>query len=191
MTAAEALEKLAVKGRAPKTGYARTQFLSGWGEVGDCDMRNIILKRDLNDPLIDPLNGCFVMRGELGDPYTGKTIEFERGFGTSNDVQIDHVVALSDAWQKGAQQLDETTRNNFANDPLNLLAVDGPANQEKSDADFATWLPPNKGYRCRYAARQIAVKLKYHLWITRAEKDAFARQLATCPGQVLPIERSR
>jgi hypothetical protein len=104
------------------------------------------------------------------------------------EVQIDHVVALSDAWQKGAQFMDVADRAQFANDPLNLLAVDGPANQQKSDGDAATWLPPNKTWRCRYVARQIAVKQEYKLWVTQPEYDAMRRVLATCPTQVLPIQ---
>lgn len=188
VNALASVERLAVKGRAPKTGYDRTQFLDDWGEVGGCDMRDLILRRDLKDTFIDPINGCRLIRGTLEDPYTGKIIHFQRGPGTSAKVQIDHVVALSDAWQKGAQQLSYETRNRFANDPLNLLAVDGPANQRKGAGDAATWLPPNKGYRCRYVARQIAVKLKYSLWITSAEKDAFIRLLQRCPDQVLPVE---
>lgn len=95
-------------------------------------------------------------------------------------MQIDHIVALSDAWQKGAQQIDEQTRRNFANDPLNLQAVDGPTNGQKSDGDAATWLPPNKAYRCTYVTRQFEVKLKYGLWMTQAEKNAIARELASC-----------
>jgi hypothetical protein len=97
------------------------------------------------------------------------------------------VVALSDAWQKGAQQLTVEQRYQLANDPLNLLAVDGQANNNKSDADAATWLPPNKNYRCQYIARQIAVKQKYTLWVTTAEHDAMLRVLQGCPDQVLPI----
>jgi hypothetical protein len=102
-------------------------------------------------------------------------------------VQIDHVVALSDAWQKGAQQLSAETRRAFANDSLNLLAVDGATNQGKGDGDAATWLPPNKPYRCSYAARQVAVKAKYGLWVTSPERDALGRILATCPSQRLPV----
>lgn len=186
--ALHALEKLEVKGRAPKTDYSRAKFLSDWGKIGDCDMRNIILKRDMTNVFVDPFDNCTVHNGTLDDPYTGKVLQFKRGQGTSQLVQIDHVVALSDAWQKGGQQLSELERSLFGNDPLNLLAVDGPANQNKSDGDAATWLPPNKAYRCRYVARQIAVKLKYHLWVTLAEKEAIKRQLGLCPGQVLPIE---
>ncbi|MFC7657082.1 HNH endonuclease family protein [Pseudonocardia benzenivorans] len=127
-----------------------------------------------------------MLTGSLHDPYTGKNISFVRGQGTSEAVQIDHVVALSDAWQKGAQQLDPATRTLLGNDPLNLLAVDGPTNQSKGDGDAATWLPPTKSYRCDYVARQVAVKQKYGLWVTAAERDAIAGVLAGCPGEPLP-----
>jgi hypothetical protein len=131
-------------------------------------------------------NGCLVLSGTLHDPYLGKTIAFVRGTNTSSAVQIDHVVPLSDAWQKGAQQWTTPRRTALANDLLNLLAVDGLSNQRKSDGDAATWLPPNKAYRCSYAARQIAVKAKYGLWVTGAERDALSRILAGCPAQALP-----
>jgi hypothetical protein len=179
------LEQLAVKGRSPKTGYTRDQFGGGWGETGMCDTRNVILHRDLVDVAVD--EECRVTRGTLHDPYTGKTIAFMRGEATSQAVQIDHVVALSNAWQTGAQFITPLEREQFANDPLELLAVDGEANQQKSDGDAATWLPPNKAFRCQYVARQISVKAKYQLWVTPAEKSAMQQVLATCPGQLLPI----
>ena len=178
------LAKLAVKGRAPKTGYTRTQFGQGWQTVGTCDTRNLILQRDLTDVTLD--EECHVQRGTLNDPYSGKIIQFTRGETTSDDVQIDHVVALSNAWQTGAQQLTQLEREAFANDPLELMAVDGDANQQKSDADAATWLPSNKAFRCSYVARQIAIKVKYRLWVTSAEKDAMLQVLASCPDQKLP-----
>lgn len=187
-SASRATSKLAtllVKGRAPKTGYDRAQFGNGWRRTGPCDTRQLILARDLKQTKIED---CKVLSGLLHDPYTDKTIDFARGPGTSTKVQIDHVVALSDAWQKGAQQLTFEKRENLANDPLELLAVDGPTNQQKSDGDAATWLPPNKSYRCRYVARQIAVKQKYSLWTTQAEHDAIASILSACPTQILPIQ---
>ena len=180
-----ALDALEVKGRAPKTGYARIQFGNGWANMGGCDTRNAILYRDLTDAQTD--EACKVTLGTLNDPYTGETIIFTRGPQTSQLVQIDHVVALSNAWQTGAQALDEQQRIALANDPLNLLAVDGAANQQKSDGDAATWLPSNKLFRCQYVARQIAVKQKYSLWVTPAEKDAMQRILRTCPSQQLPV----
>ena len=176
-TAIEALDKIEVKGRAPKTGYARAQFGDGWSRQGLCDTRNIILERDMADTIVD--DNCKVQSGKLSDPYTGEFILFHRGE-NSNAVQIDHVVALSDAWQKGAQQLSFIERVSLANDPLNLLAVDGPANQQKSDSDAASWLPSNKSFRCQYVARQIAVKQKYRLWVSVAEKSAMRGVLGAC-----------
>lgn len=185
--AAEALNKIDVKGRAPKTGYERTQFGDGWDMLQGCDMRNIILSRDLKNVQTDE-KGCKVVSGQLDDPYTGKQVAFLRGETTSDDVQIDHVIALSNAWQTGAQGLTAEQRQVFANDPLELLAVDGQTNQQKSDSDAATWLPPNKIFRCQYVARQIAVKAKYQLWVTSAEKHAMLEVLSTCPGQTLPVK---
>lgn len=182
--AGDALELLAVKGRAPKTGYTRSQFGAGWQTNGGCDTRNRILARDLTDVIYD-INSCIVTNGTLHDPYTGKIINFLRGPSTSSKVQIDHVVALSDAWQKGAQQLTPELRIQLANDGLNLLAVDGAANQNKSDGDAATWLPSYKPFRCAYVARQIAVKVKYSLWMTVAEKTATEKILESCPDQKL------
>jgi hypothetical protein len=198
-TALSVLAKLPVKGRAPKTGYNREQFGEAWSDdvnVPDghngCDTRNDILRRDLTHIVLKPnTNGCVVARGKLADPYTATLITFVRGVDTSAAVQIDHVVALSDAWQKGAQQLTPQRRADFANDPLNLLAVDGPANEQKGDGDAATWLPPNKSYRCAYVARQIAVKRKYRLWVTAAEKEAMQRVLSRCPGERVPTEGQR
>ena len=172
------LKNLDVKGRAPKTRYERSQFGDVWSSNLGCDTRNSILARDLTEIITD--NGCKIESGRLADPYTGLTIQFKRGTTTSDDVQIDHVIALSNAWQTGAQQLSYEQRVAFANDPLNLLAVDGPTNEQKSDGDAATWLPPNKAFRCQYVNRQISVKSKYRLWVTPAERDAMSRVLVSC-----------
>ena len=186
--ASTAVAKLVVKGRAPKTGYDRELFSDGWGKIGSCDARNFILARDLKNITWRSGETCIVESGVLNDPYTGKTINFLRGRSTSIKVQIDHVVAVSDAWQKGAQKWSYAKRFNFYNDPLNLLAVDGPTNGSKGDGDTATWLPPNKGYRCAYVARQVAVKLKYGVWVTSAEKNAMSSVLAKCPSTSLPTK---
>lgn len=186
-TALNALGALAIKDRVSKTGYSRDQFGHGWGDIMGCDVRNLVLKRDLTEIKFDT-DGCTVLSGKLSDPYSDKVINFTKGEGTSQLVQIDHVVALSDAWQKGAQDLTPQKRQEFANDSLNLLAVDGPLNQQKSDSDASEWLPPNKNYGCAYVARQIAVKLKYLLWITQTEFNTMTKVLKDCPQQVLPIE---
>jgi len=188
--ALDALKTLPIKGRAPKTGYSRSQFGAGRQDMGNCNMRNVILGRDLRNVVTVSDADCNVVTGVLHDPYTEKDISFVRGASTSDDVQIDHVVALSDAWQKGAQQLSSEQRIFLANDPLNLLAVEGQANNKKGDSDAASWLPPNKSYRCQYIARQIAVKQKYILWVTQAEHDAMNKVLSGCPDQVLPVVKN-
>ena len=183
-----ALQSLPIKGRAPKTGYERSLFGESWSDdvtVADgrngCDTRNDILRRDLTEVVFKPnSNGCAVLSGILNDPYTGTVVEFRRGYDTSAQVQIDHVVALSDAWQKGAQQWDEWTRRNFANDPRNLQATLGWVNQQKGDGDAATWLPPNVAYRCTFVSRIVEVKAAWGLWVTQAEHDAIAGVLAGC-----------
>lgn len=184
------LEQLAVKGRAPKTGYSRAQFGDAWSDDvsvaygrNGCDTRNDVLRQQLTDVVIKPgSNGCVVGSGVLNDPYTGNTVDFVRGPGSSELVQIDHVVALSDAWQKGAQQLDEATRRDFANDPVNLQATLGWVNKDKGDSDAASWLPPNAGYRCAYVTRIVDVKARYGFWVTQAEHDAIARVLVSDCG---------
>ena len=186
-SALAAVNDLTVKGRAPKTGYSRAQFGKSWVDTdhNSCDTRDDILKRDMSAEKFTAAQGgdCVVTSGTLADPYTGTTIKFTRGKST---VDIDHVVALSDAWQKGAAKWTKDKREQMANDPLNLLAVDYSSNRIKGDADAATWLPSNKGFRCAYVARQVAVKKKYGVWVTAAEKAAMVKVLNTCPGEALP-----
>jgi hypothetical protein len=178
------------KGRAAKTGYTRDQFGPAWADVdrNGCDTRNDILKRDLSEEVFkEKTKPCVVLSGTLIDPFSGETINFVRGVVTSNEVQIDHTVALSNAWQTGAFKLTADQRKAFANDPLNLLAVKGRLNSQKGDGDAATWLPPLKSFRCDYVSRQIAVKIKYKLWFTAPEKEAMIRILKMCPEKALPI----
>jgi hypothetical protein len=180
-----AAEALTVKGRAPKNNYDRGEFGSAWADTdsNSCDTRDDILKRDLDDVKFRD-GDCTVVSGVLDpDPYTGKDVPYVRG---RSKIDVDHMVALSDAWQKGAQQWDDSKRIALANDPLNLLAVDSGTNRGKGDGDTATWLPPNKAYRCTYVAAQVAVKTKYGLWVTSAEQAAMKRVLTTCPEQQLP-----
>ncbi|MGC4998062.1 HNH endonuclease family protein [Streptomyces sp. DT195] len=183
LTAADSLE---VKGRAPKTGYSRERFGSAWADTdsNSCDTRDDILKRDLKEVKFSG-GKCKVTFGVLEpDPYSGKTVTYRRG---RSLVDIDHVVALSDAWQKGAKYWDTSKRIALANDPLNLLAVDASTNRGKGDGDTASWVPPEKKYRCTYVAAQVAVKKKYDLWVTSAEKSAMKKILASCPAQKLPM----
>jgi len=174
-----ALNNLEVKGRAPKTGYARSQF-PHWSDPdrNGCDARNDTLKRDLTNITYKAgTRECKVIAGQLLDPFSGKVITFSA---TKVVIDIDHVVALSNAWQTGAAYFDKNKRSQIANDPLNLLAVDAKLNRKKGDGDAATWLPPNKTFRCEYVGLQIAVKAKYGLWVTTAEKTALEKVLQAC-----------
>ena len=181
--AVDVLERLEVKGRAPKTGYSREEFYKTWPAVEGCSLRQRIIKREFGETAV--LDECNVVAGEFDEPYTGEHLKFNSKEEISKGVQIDHVVALSDAWQKGAQYMSKETRYEMATDPLNLLAVDAKANQGKSDGDAATWLPKNKKFRCQYVARQVSVKRKYALWVTEAEKTAIREVLVTCPNQTV------
>ncbi|WP_082098890.1 GmrSD restriction endonuclease domain-containing protein [Demequina iriomotensis] len=183
-TAYNAALALTVKGRAAKTGYSREEFGAAWADVdhNGCDTRNDMLQLRLTDTVLD--GACTVLSGDLDDPYTGTLIRFERG--GASEVDIDHMVALSDAWQKGASRWPYAKRVALANDPLNLEPVDAGANRQKGDADAASWLPSHKAYRCEYVARQVAVKTKYGLWVTQAELEAMLLVLDTCPEQALP-----
>ncbi len=186
--ALDVLDTLPVKGRAPMTGYSRDLFGGDWSDVdgNGCDTRSDILRRDLVERIMS--SRCSVMSGVLyPDPFTGRPLTYVRG---RSVVDIDHVVALGNAWATGAQQLTPATRIALANDPLNLLAVSASANRQKQDGDAATWLPSNKAFRCAYVARQVAVKAKYRLWVTSAEKSAIQRVLAPCPLQRLPRDGS-
>ena len=173
------LNSLEVKGRAPKTGYSRAQF-PHWSDLdrNGCDARNDILKRDLTEVLFKAgTRDCKVLSGVLLDPFSNKVLTFTS---VKSAVDIDHVVALSNAWQTGAAYFDRNIRSQIANDPLNLLAVDAKLNRQKGDGDAATWLPPNKAFRCEYVSRQVSVKAKYSLWVTSPEKDAILRVLSNC-----------
>ncbi len=169
------------------TDYDRGQFGQAWLDTdrNGCDTRNDLLTRDLTRRVYDPsTRGCVVLSGVLRDPYTSKVIGFVRGDGTL--VDIDHLVALGNAWATGAFRWEIRERAALANDPVNLLAVDASANRQKGDGDAATWLPANKPYRCSYVARQISVKAKYGLWVTTPQKAAMRRVLSTCPDQKPP-----
>jgi hypothetical protein len=188
-TAVSVLAKLPVKAAGSMSGYSRDAFGPAWTDNNDdalghnsCDTRDDILKRDLT-AVTYKSGDCTVQTGTLHDPYTGKTIHFTRGVGTSTAVQIDHVVALGGAWTTGARNLTAQQRVDLANDGIELLASDGPTNEGKGDDDASEWLPPAKAFDCQYVADQIAVKAKYKLWVTSAEQAAMRKVLATCPSQ--------
>lgn len=182
-----ALEGLPIQPADHTAPYRRDAFGQRWSddvtvEFGHngCDTRNDILRRDLRDVIVKPnTHDCVALSGTLDDPYTGATIAFQRGQDTSPMIQIDHIVALANAWATGAQQWDDQTRRNFANDPRNLLAVDGPTNISKSAGDATQWLPPNEAFICDFTHAQINIKRTYGLWVTQAEHDALAHAIDT------------
>ena len=160
--------------------YRRSKFGPPWADVdhNHCDTRNDILRRDLRRLVLVAGSTCRVESGRLHDPYSNRFITYQRGPKTSSAVQIDHVVALADAWRTGASRWDSNRRLVYANDPDVLLAVDGPANEAKGDDDASQWLPARND--CRYVARQIAVKVKYTLWLTPSEHAAMTAVLDRC-----------
>ena len=184
-----ALATLPVKGRSPMTGYDRDAYGQPWldADRNGCDTRNDVLGDQLTSPVFKSGTGdCKVLAGVLADPYTGRQIPFDDADGDGSGIDIDHVVALGSTWATGASGWSAAELAAVANDPLNLLAVDAGANRSKGDGDAATWLPPRRGFRCAYVARQVAVKAKYDLWVTAPERDAIARVLQRCPGEPLP-----
>ena len=180
------LAGLPVKGWDRMTDFSRYRFGEPWSddvnvEFGHngCNTRDDILRRDLADLVVRP-GTCYAQSGVLIDPYTGESIAFVRGPQTSDAVQIDHLVSLSDAWYKGAREWDDRRRRDFANDPRNLLAVGAKANFDKAFRDANAWLPPNAAFRCEFVARQVAVKAAYRLWVSANEKRAMAAVLDHC-----------
>ena len=185
-TARRQLRELEVRGWDRTSDFKRYQFGKAWSddvnvEFGHngCNTRDDILRRDLQNLVVRP-GTCYAQSGTLIDPYSGVTIEFTRSPETSNAVEIDHVVALADAWYKGARSWDPQRRLDFANDPRNLLAVSPKANFNKAFRDAASWLPPDETYRCDFVARQIDVKTAYGLWLAAKERTAMEAVLARC-----------
>jgi hypothetical protein len=176
------IDKVATKGRGPKTGYDRDKFGYAWMDSASgvpdahngCDTRDDVLKRDGDDVKYRSGSDCVLSSMTLHDPYTAKTIDWRKTKATA--VQIDHVMPLSYDWQMGAAHWTKAKREQIANDPLNLIPVDGSMNESKSDSGPAAWLPPNKAVRCSYAVRFAQVSLKYDLPVTTADKSVMARQ---------------
>ncbi|WP_239137482.1 HNH endonuclease family protein [Sphaerisporangium rufum] len=182
--AVKLIGKVATKGRGAKTGYDRDEFGYAWADNTDdvpmarngCDTRNDVLARDGEDLKYRSGSKCVLVSMTLHDPYTGKTIEWSKS--DAAEVQIDHVMPLSYDWQMGASRWTKSERMRIANDPLNLLPVDGSANSSKGDSGPATWLPPARGIRCAYAVRFAQVALKYDLPVTAPDKEAMLAQCA-------------
>ncbi|GAA3991201.1 HNH endonuclease family protein [Streptomyces marokkonensis] len=181
-TARKLVEGLKTKGRGPKTGYDRDEFGYAWMDTADgvpfarngCDTRNDLLKRDGEKVRFRSGSDCVIVAMTLDDPYTGTSIEWRKE--KASEVQIDHVVPLSYSWQMGSSRWAESKREQLANDPLNLLPVEGRANSAKGDSGPATWLPPSKTIRCAYAVRFAQVADKYELAVTASDRRMMLKQ---------------
>ncbi|WP_066365221.1 HNH endonuclease family protein [Herbidospora mongoliensis] len=182
--ARELIDKVETKGRGPKTGYDRDEFGYAWADNADdiplarngCDTRNDLLQRDGEEIEFRSGSDCVVVSMTLDDPYTGKTIDWRKE--DASEVQIDHVIPLSYSWQMGSARWTDAERKRLANDPLNLLPVDGSTNSSKSDSGPASWLPPVGKIRCSYVVRFAQVALKYDLPVTTADKEIMLTQCA-------------
>lgn len=183
LPAAQQLRDLRIRPHKEAGDYDRSVFGEPWADVDNngCDTRNDVLARDLEQVNYRKGSHCVVASGVLHDPYAGEVIHYQRGPETSPLVQIDHVVALGDAWRSGAWKWSAAKRQEFANDPDNLLAVQGQANQDKESSRADQWMPPRKEYWCAYVTRQIQVKHDWDLSVAPQERDAMIRALSTCP----------
>lgn len=162
--------------------YDRELFGQAWADVdrNGCDTRNDILARDLADVTYKPgTRDCVVQTGTLGDPYTGNVLEFTKG-GTSQVIDIEHIVALEDAWNSGAWEWSDEERLAFANDPRVLAVVDGPTNREKGSDSISEWLPPYEGSHCAYGASYVEIAAAYDLSISEEDHAALEELSAEC-----------
>lgn len=178
------LESLTVAWNRNWESYERNAFGPGWsGHGGEpalasgCTAREDVFRRDLIDVRMAQSNPCMVLSGTLVDPYTGERLPYDRF--KASGIEIDHVVALGDAWRSGASQWDRERRQNFANDVGNLLAVQKQANQDKGSKTPDQW-KPRQEYQCDYARRWVAVKARWNLTVQPTEKSALVDMLGTC-----------
>jgi hypothetical protein len=176
--------------RVHRYDYHRTAFGDAWTDDNDaplghngCDTRDDILNRDLVDKTYVSIKRCpdAVATGTLHDPYTNTTIAFQRGAKVGESVQIDHIVPLAYAWDMGASGWPDAERVRFANDPANLLAVQGQANQDKGDLPPGRWMPPNTAFACQYAMQFITVVRGYALPVDQESSNVLRQAAGTCP----------
>lgn len=164
------------EGRAFSTLYDREQWPHWIDADHDCqDTRaEILIQHSQNAVRFSDKRHCTVVTGRWYDPYTGRT------FTRARALDIDHIVPLRHAHGHGGDQWDEARRQQFANDPANLLPVAARANRSKGADSPDQWLPDNRDFWCEYGRRWQAIKEGYGLMITPPEQDALAQLAATC-----------
>ncbi|MCB0932771.1 MAG: HNH endonuclease [Mycobacterium sp.] len=180
-----------VDARVRGSDYRRDAFGRAWDDDNDapggrngCDTRDEILARDLSDTTYVSTKRCprAVRSGTLRDPYTNATVAFLRGDRVGAAVQIDHIVPLAFAWDMGARDWAPELRKRFANDPANLIAVAGSANQDKGDLPPGEWMPPNRAFWCQYSTQFIEVVRGYQLAVDAASAGRLRDAIRTCPA---------
>lgn len=168
-----------------------------WNKVdeksGNYTTRDLVLERDMNNVTFTSRGN--VKSGTLLEPYTGKTIHFQRGTSNKTEggsasnrdggIQIDHVVAYAEAYRSGLDKLDFQQRDTYYNDPDVLLAAQAEANNVKKDGTIAEWEPSNQAFQCDYASLQIGIKAKYGLMVDQKEHNKLAQVLASCPTETI------
>jgi hypothetical protein len=168
-------------------GYARAAFGDSWIDTdgNGCNQRDDVLLRDGLPGTVRAVEqgACDhdVVAGTWIDPYTGMRLTFDdlKDLAQAQAIQIDHVVPLAEAWVSGAAGWSEDRRKAFANDLRELLAVDGPTNESKSDGDPAAWRP-GAPFQCDYARRWIGVKAVWDLAVDDSERRALGEMLTYC-----------
>jgi hypothetical protein len=186
--ATTALAGLTVAEKSTLDGYERgcgdgegCVFGPAWADIdrNGCDQRNDVLRRDLTEVQVrEGTQGCVVIAGMLDDPYTGRSVRFEKA--EAAEVPVDHVVPLAAAWAQGAAAWSDDRRRTFANDLANLMATTRAENSSKGDSTADEWTPSDKDYGCSYATVVVTVKSAYALAVTPAESTALRSLLATC-----------
>jgi hypothetical protein len=185
-SAPKLLKTLAVSAEQ-RSGYDRKLFPHWLTVPGTgCTSRQVVLGRQNQ-----------VYRGNCR-ATTGRWVSaFDRQVLTaSRSLDVDHFVPLAEAWDSGARRWSAARRSAYANDlyGYSLLAVSASSNRSKGDSDPQEWLPPAKGFRCRYLARWVAIKYRWRLSVDRGEKRAIVSNWKKCPkGQlkVTKIARAR
>lgn len=173
-TARTYLGQLTVSAEGSSSGYSRDRFPHWITQSGACNTREVVLKRDGTNVQQD--SSCAAVSGSWYSPYDGAT------WRAASDVDIDHMIPLSEAWRSGASGWTNAQRQSFANDLTRpqLIAVTDNVNQSKGDRDPAEWMPPRSSYKCTYVRAWVHVKKHYNLSVDSAEKSALQSALNGC-----------
>lgn len=166
----------AVREQRPFSLVYRREDWKHWSDLdGDCmNTRHEMLKAQADGPIKLSPDGCYVSTGLWNDPFSGKA------YTRASDLDVDHVIPLKWAHEHGGANWTADRKEEFANDPNNLLVVDDGLNQEKGAKGPSEWMPPNHSYRCDYLGMWKKILSKYELAMRADEKRIFYKQLEAC-----------